>query len=53
MTNFYSMVKQAKTSWENLQNQKKPVIYTGAASCGRAAGILPIIEELKDISSVK
>lgn len=50
MSNFYSMVKQAKTSWENLQNQKKPVIYTGAASCGRAAGILPIIEELKDIS---
>ncbi len=50
MSNFYSMVKQAKASWEALQNQKKPVIYTGAASCGRAAGILPIIAELKEIS---
>ncbi|MHA1123673.1 MAG: NADH-quinone oxidoreductase subunit F, partial [Candidatus Heimdallarchaeota archaeon] len=50
MSNFYSMVKQAKASWEDLQNQKKPVIYTGAASCGRAAGILPIIDELKELS---
>ncbi len=50
MSNFYSMVKQAKASWEALQNQKKPVVYAGAASCGRAAGILPIIEELKEIS---
>ncbi len=50
MINFDSMVKKAKTSWNSLHNQKKPVIFAGAASCGRAAGILPVIDKLKELS---
>ena len=51
MSSFYSMVKDAKASWEALQNQKKPVIYAGAASCGRAAGVIPVIKQIKEIAS--
>ncbi|NHK31444.1 MAG: NADH-quinone oxidoreductase subunit NuoF [Asgard group archaeon] len=50
MSSFYSMVKEAKASWEALQNQKKPVIYAGAASCGRAAGVMPVIKQIEAIA---
>lgn len=50
MSDFDTMVKQAKASWDSLLTQKKPVIYAGAASCGRAAGVLPVIEKLKELS---
>ncbi|NHJ46328.1 MAG: 4Fe-4S dicluster domain-containing protein [Asgard group archaeon] len=50
MTNFYAMVKEAKAKWEALQNQKKPVIYAGAASCGRAAGVMPVIKQIQSLA---
>lgn len=50
MTDFDILVKKAKASWNSLHEQKKPVIFAGAASCGRAAGILPVIEQLKKLS---
>jgi NADH-quinone oxidoreductase subunit F len=37
---FKDTQKKAKTKWNNLINDKNPVIYYGAASCGRAAGSL-------------
>jgi len=49
MSDFATMVTKAKKSWDNLKTQKKPVIYAGAASCGRAAGILPVIEQLREL----
>ena len=45
---FKSIQKKAKTKWDNLVNSKQPIIYYGAASCGRAAGSLAskkVIEE--------
>jgi len=51
MTDFDTMVKNAKKTWDSLYNQKKPVIYAGAASCGQAAGVMPVIEQLKELSS--
>ncbi|MBD3189949.1 MAG: 4Fe-4S dicluster domain-containing protein [Candidatus Heimdallarchaeota archaeon] len=50
MTDFDSLVEKARASWDALHNQKKPVIFAGAASCGRAAGILPVINKLKKLS---
>lgn len=44
----------AKDAWKALMNSSRPVIYLGAASCGRAAGALivkkAIQRELKDRS---
>ena len=48
------MWSEAKGAWKALMNSGKPVIYLGAASCGRAAGALvvkhAIQRELKDQS---
>ena len=40
---FKGIQKKATAKWENLVNSKDPVIYYGAASCGRAAGSLAFI----------
>jgi len=50
LSEFDVMVTKAKDSWNSLKNQKKPIIFAGAASCGRAAGIIPVIEKLKELS---
>jgi len=45
---FNNIQKKTTAKWENLVNSKDPVIYYGAASCGRAAGSLDskkVIEE--------
>jgi NADH:ubiquinone oxidoreductase subunit F (NADH-binding)/Pyruvate/2-oxoacid:ferredoxin oxidoreductase delta subunit/(2Fe-2S) ferredoxin len=44
------MIKEAKSSWDKLQSNKKPVVFAGAASCGRAAGVLPVISRLEKMS---
>lgn len=48
-------IVSAKKKWEALQNNTEPIIYVGAASCGRAAGALELISEtgtfLKDNNS--
>jgi NADH:ubiquinone oxidoreductase subunit F (NADH-binding)/(2Fe-2S) ferredoxin len=50
MVKFDAMVKKAKDKWHALQNQKKPVIFAGSASCGRAAGVNAVVNKLKEIS---
>ncbi|MCX5811854.1 MAG: NADH-quinone oxidoreductase subunit NuoF [Proteobacteria bacterium] len=40
-------IKTAKKKWEELRNNKVPIIYVGAASCGRAAGALELISEIE------
>jgi NADH-quinone oxidoreductase subunit F len=40
-------IKSAKKKWEELQNNKVPIIYVGAASCGKAAGALELISEIE------
>ncbi len=51
MTDFDTLVQKAKRSWDKLHAQKTPVIYAGAASCGRAAGVLPVIEAIKELKA--
>ena len=47
--NFKDIQKKAANKWENLVNSKDPVIYYGAASCGRAAGSLASKKVIEDI----
>ena len=39
--------RSAEKSWQELQNNARPVIYVGAGSCGRAAGATEVIEAVK------
>ena len=41
---FYS---EATDRWEELQTSSVPVLYVGAATCGRAAGAGHVIERLQ------
>jgi NADH-quinone oxidoreductase subunit F len=34
--------KSATKSWEKFQNNERPVIFIGAATCGRAAGAIDV-----------
>ena len=45
---FNNIQKKAVAKWENLVNSKDPVIYYGAASCGRAAGSLASKKVIED-----
>jgi len=45
---FDSVLEKAKVKWDNLVKSEKPVIYYGAASCGRAAGIITIKEAIEE-----
>ena len=39
---FDDIQKKAIIKWDSLINSKNPVIYYGAASCGRAAGAISV-----------
>ncbi len=43
MNKLTKHIISAKKKWETLQNNKEPIIYVGAASCGRAAGALDLL----------
>jgi len=43
---FENIQKQAISEWEALQQSKKPRIYVGTATCGRAAGALAVLEAI-------
>ena len=43
MNKLTKHIVAAKKKWEMLQNNKEPIIYVGAASCGRAAGALDLL----------
>jgi (2Fe-2S) ferredoxin len=44
--NFDDMQKKAKAEWEALEKSDKPHIIVGAATCGRAAGAMAVIEAI-------
>jgi NADH:ubiquinone oxidoreductase subunit F (NADH-binding)/NAD-dependent dihydropyrimidine dehydrogenase PreA subunit/(2Fe-2S) ferredoxin len=44
--NFDEMQQKAKAEWEALEKQDKPHIIVGAATCGRAAGAMAVIEAI-------
>ena len=46
MNKLDKKIASAKKAWASFQDNKEPVIYIGAASCGRAAGALDLITEI-------
>jgi NADH-quinone oxidoreductase subunit F len=46
MNKLTKHIISAKKKWETLRNNKEPIIYVGAASCGRAAGALDLLTEI-------
>jgi len=46
MNKLNKHIVSAKKKWELLQDNKEPIIYVGAASCGRAAGALDLLTEI-------
>ena len=47
MNKLKKKIISAKKKWEELQKSEDPVIYVGAASCGRAAGALDLIKGIE------
>jgi NADH:ubiquinone oxidoreductase subunit F (NADH-binding)/NAD-dependent dihydropyrimidine dehydrogenase PreA subunit/(2Fe-2S) ferredoxin len=47
---FAEIRKKAVASWKDMVSGKTPVIYLGAATCGRAAGIEAVAEEIRKTS---
>jgi NADH-quinone oxidoreductase subunit F len=45
MNNLAKRIESAKEKWEALQKSKEPIIYIGAASCGRAAGAVQLLAQ--------
>jgi NADH-quinone oxidoreductase subunit F len=45
MNNLTKRIESAKEKWETLQQNKEPIIYVGAASCGRAAGAVQLLAQ--------
>lgn len=46
MNKLKEKIVLAKKKWEELENNIEPIIFVGAASCGRAAGALELINEI-------
>ncbi|HVN22662.1 MAG TPA: NADH-ubiquinone oxidoreductase-F iron-sulfur binding region domain-containing protein [Syntrophorhabdales bacterium] len=46
MNNLHEKRDAAKNKWENRYKSAVPVIYVGAASCGRAAGALDALAQI-------
>ena len=45
MNNLTKRIESAKEKWEVLQKSEEPIIYIGAASCGRAAGAVQLLAQ--------
>jgi NADH:ubiquinone oxidoreductase subunit F (NADH-binding)/NAD-dependent dihydropyrimidine dehydrogenase PreA subunit/(2Fe-2S) ferredoxin len=45
MNSLSERIESARRDWEALQQNREPVIYVGAASCGRAAGAALLIAQ--------
>ncbi len=45
---FQEIKSRAQSRWQELRNNGKPVILVGAATCGRAAGALEVLQALRD-----
>lgn len=48
MNKLIKKIDSAKNKWEKLRDNREPIIYIGAASCGRAAGALDLKEGVKE-----
>lgn len=48
MNKLNKKISLARKKWEELENNKEPIIYVGAASCGRAAGALDVLKGIND-----
>jgi NADH:ubiquinone oxidoreductase subunit F (NADH-binding)/(2Fe-2S) ferredoxin len=48
MNKLNKKISLAKKKWEELENNKDPIIYVGAASCGRAAGALDLLKGIDE-----
>ncbi|MEN6616017.1 MAG: NADH-ubiquinone oxidoreductase-F iron-sulfur binding region domain-containing protein [Syntrophorhabdus sp.] len=48
MNKLAKKIDSAKSKWEKLGDNKEPIIYVGAASCGRAAGALDLKEGISE-----
>ena len=48
MNKLNKKISLAKKKWEELENNKDPIIYVGAASCGRAAGALDVLRGIDE-----
>ena len=46
---FDEIRKRAKSHWEHLWDDQKPVILVGTATCGRAAGALDVLQAVKEV----
>jgi len=44
---FQEIKSRAQSRWQELYNSSKPVIMVGAATCGRAAGALEVLQTLR------
>jgi NADH-quinone oxidoreductase subunit F len=47
MNKLEKRIGEAKKKWEAVEKNREPIIYIGAASCGRAAGAMALIEETR------
>jgi len=48
VANFQKIKSRAESQWQELHNSGKPVIMVGAATCGRAAGALEVLQALRN-----
>jgi NADH:ubiquinone oxidoreductase subunit F (NADH-binding)/NAD-dependent dihydropyrimidine dehydrogenase PreA subunit/(2Fe-2S) ferredoxin len=48
MNKINKKISLARKKWEELENNKEPIIYVGAASCGRAAGALDVLKGIDE-----
>ncbi|MFC1683085.1 NADH-ubiquinone oxidoreductase-F iron-sulfur binding region domain-containing protein [Candidatus Zixiibacteriota bacterium] len=47
MSDLIKTRQKAQRTWERLQRSRVPIIYIGAASCGRAAGALDVLKAVE------
>jgi NADH:ubiquinone oxidoreductase subunit F (NADH-binding)/NAD-dependent dihydropyrimidine dehydrogenase PreA subunit/(2Fe-2S) ferredoxin len=47
MSDLTKARERAQRAWKRLQSTRVPIIYVGAASCGRAAGALEVLEAIE------
>jgi len=48
MTSFDKIRERATSDWEALKKSARPSIFIGAATCGRAAGAISVLEALSN-----
>lgn len=46
MNKLKKRIQGSKQKWEERQRNSQPIVYVGAASCGRAAGALELLDEI-------